>query len=173
MRSILLLVIALFACGPKERASLIAAENWTAVPLSEDPYASFHPGTNACPPTGYGLEDLGGENSLYIDAQDCAYLTVAQPAAVEVDEGDRIRVRIWHFALVALDAATATIAMTVNGHSVFEAFVPIPSEGALLPDPNLRMEADFESDAGAPVLFHLRNHGTNSYNLIELSRGGE
>ena len=149
---------------------MITAEGWSEVPLAEDPYAAFHPGANACPPTAYGVEDLGGENSLYINAQDCAYLTVTQPAAVEVDEGDPLHLRIWHFQLVALNAATATLTLTIDGNAVLEERIPIPSESDLI---NPELTADFESPRGAPIIFHVRNHGTNSYNLIELSRGGE
>jgi hypothetical protein len=163
-------VVLLSACGPKEKASLIAAESWTEMSAAEDPYAAYRPGPDACPPTSFGVEDLGGENSLFVDAEKCAYLTVSQPASVEIDEDDRLHLRIWHYQLVALKASTATIALTIGGNVVLEEYVPIPSESGLIRPMTV---AGFESEPGAPIIFHIRNHGSNSYNLIELSRGGE
>ncbi len=155
---------------PKELADVVSPAKWSVVPPERDPYDAFRPGPDACPPTAFGLEDLGGEPTLGINAQDCAYVTLEQPALAEVERGDLVHIRIWHFQLVALEASTATMALTIDGRTILEREIPIPSPSELL---SPRFTADFDAPAGANIVFHVRNHGSNSYNLIELSRGGE
>jgi hypothetical protein len=172
MRPLFLAVVLVIGCSePKPIESLVAADRWTPVPLEADPYAEHHAGASACPAVAFGVEELGTDSSFFIDVRDCAYLTVEQTTLVEVEEGDPMRLRLWHFALDALrETATATIVMTVAGSTVLDATIPIPSESELLAP---AWVAGFDAPAGSRAVFHLRNHGSNSYNLIELSRGGE
>jgi hypothetical protein len=160
----------LVACnGPKEIEPVVRADAWTVVPLERDPYAEHHPGTE-CPPASFGVEDLGGEDTFFINVQDCAYLTIEQPSLVEVEKDDLLRIRLWHFRLQALGASTATITMTIGGEPILDEKIPIPSDSKLIATIN---PIGLDAEAGSPVVFHLRNHGNNSYNLIEVSRGGE
>src|SRR5687768_3767832 len=97
-------VVALLGCSePKLVESLIAADRWTAVASENDPYAAHRPAPGECPAASCGLEDLGGEMTLFVNTLDCAYLTVEQTSLVEVEKEDPIRVRVWHFGLDKLD----------------------------------------------------------------------
>lgn len=163
-------LFALIGCnGPKEPASLVSVTEWKKVDLAEDPYADRYPGDGACPETSYQVEALGAEMSLGVDGQNCAYLTVSQPALVEVDEGDLLHVRLWHYDLRGLQASTATLALTIGGEVILQRYIPIPADSELITQD---LDAAFATPAGAPVIFHVENHGSNSYNLIEVRRGG-
>jgi hypothetical protein len=56
----------------------------------------------------------------------------------------------------------------VDGLSVLDERIPIPKPGGLIVR-ELRVERDIP--AGAPVYFHLHNHGANSWALVEVSAG--
>jgi hypothetical protein len=159
----------LSACGAKDEAPLVTDDRFIEVEASADPFLAGR-SFPRCEATTFGPELLGGERSFGVNGIDCAYVTVGQPALVEVDEGDLLHVRFWHFALLGLDTATATVVLTVGGHPVMERFIPIPAESELFAP---YFEAEFSTGAGAPVLFHVENHGSNSYNLVELTRGGD
>lgn len=164
------ILLALCGCnGPKEPAPLVSATGWSRVDLAEDPYADRYPGEGACPETAFQVEEIGGEMSLGVDGQNCAFLTVRQPTLAEIEEGDLIFLRLWHYELSGLKASTATLTLSIDGQAVLERHIPVPSDSELI---TTYLDAPFEAPAGAPVIFHVENHGTNSYNLIELRRGG-
>lgn len=163
-------LLVLVACGAKEEASLATPGGWTLVPLAEDPFADRHPGGEVCPAASFGPEELSGEMSFGVDGLRCLYLTVRQDSLVEIDEGDLLHYRLWHFELVGLDAATATISMTIDGQPIIEERIPVPSPSTLRAP---YFDANFSAPSGSEVLLHLENHGSNSYNLIEVTRGGE
>jgi hypothetical protein len=80
--------------------------------------------------------------------------------------GDKLQLRIWHFELTAPEAAEAHIAVTLAGTSLFDKRYPIPS-GSGLDAPVVEVAAD--ADQGSPIVFHVHNHGDNSFSLIEMS----
>ena len=160
------------ACSPriKEPASLIDHAAWRALEPSEDPFIDKMPQDASCLVEAHGQEQLGGEDSYGIDTQDCGYITLGQPALVEIDEGDVLHMRLWHFELTAREEATSTIVVALDGQTTFERSIPIPADSGLeVP----YWKATQDAPAGTQIQFHLRNHGTNSYSLIELVRGGE
>jgi hypothetical protein len=79
-----------------------------------------------------------------------------------------LKVRLWHFELSAPDPAQAHAVLLVDGLTVLDERIPIPKPGGLMVH-ELRVERDIP--AGAPVYFHLHNHGENSWALVELSAG--
>jgi hypothetical protein len=56
----------------------------------------------------------------------------------------------------------------VDGLAVRDDRIPIPESGGLIVR-DLRVERDIP--AGAPVYFHLDNHGANCWALVEVSAG--
>ncbi|MDB4974017.1 MAG: hypothetical protein JWN48_2358, partial [Myxococcaceae bacterium] len=80
--------------------------------------------------------------------------------------GETLKVRLWHFELSAPEPATAHVAVLVDGLAILDETVPIPAAGGLLIK-ELRVPRPIP--AGAPVYFHLHNHGANSWALVEVS----
>lgn len=157
-------------CHPNpdgSRVQLVAHVDWEVAPLDEDPFAAYAPAvTEACPVDARLIEDFSGTLSYSVRTSDCSYTTVRQPSLVDVCAGDTLYVWLWHFALTAPEGATAHLAVQIGGDLVWEQAVPIPSESGLFTD-RVPLAADYP--AGTPVYFHVRNHGANSYNLLELS----
>ena len=163
-------------CDPpadgERRVPLVAVDGWTVASTADDPFAEFRPGEDiSCPPTAREVEDLGGTNTYSVETGDCPYTTVQQPLLANVCEGDELYVWMWNFRLTAPEDATAHLAVAIDGEIVWSRDFPIPSDSGLttetVPFPHAFL-------AGAQVTFHVRNHGDNSYNLIQLSavRGG-
>ena len=62
--------------------------------------------------------------------------------------------------------AQAEVAVALDGDIVVSESVAIPTSSGLLA-PRVTLERDY--DEGSLALFHVGNHGDNSWNLIELS----
>ena len=149
------------------RVNLIDPSRWTPLSADEDPFED-RPEDVHCPESALMTEPLGGELSYGIDTGMCNYVTAKQTSLVPVTAGETIQVRLWHFALSASEPAKAHVVLTVNGLGVLEKHVPIPSASGLI-----TAEASVREfvPAGSPVLFHLHNHGENSWSLVEVSAG--
>ncbi|MCS6760404.1 MAG: hypothetical protein MO852_16865 [Candidatus Devosia euplotis] len=169
MRAEVLLLLVVGCGGPRVEEAVVDLMAFEVVSgQSDDPFRAFDDGGCANPSTGFEL--FGGEPSFGIDAVDCAYVTVAQPTLTSIAEGDPLRFRLWHFELTAPGASSATVALALDGRVVHELYLPIPGPSGLdVP----RFSAPFEVAAGAPLHFHVRNHGSNSYSLLEITVGGE
>jgi hypothetical protein len=152
------------AAAPRDAAPLVDPELWAEAAADEDPFGD-RPDAVSCDEGGWYVEELGPDLSLAVDTIGCDYFTGSQPALVSLLAGDTLSGRLWHYDLDAMDGGEAHAAVMIGGELVWEEYVPIPSEsGMLLPE--VVVERDFE--AGEEVWFHLHNHGSNSYNLIDL-----
>ena len=132
---------------------------------SQDPFED-RPAMVTCSTTAYGLEDINNEESLGYDSWGCNYLTVSQPSLVTVEPGDTLTARVWHFKLTNPVAAEAHLAIRLGEEVVWEERFPVPGDARLRARTWI---APRRFASGVPVTFHLHNHGTNSYNFIELS----
>ncbi|MEM7676461.1 MAG: hypothetical protein AAF449_10705 [Myxococcota bacterium] len=128
----------------------------------EDPFLSHRPVEVRCPRAGWQIE---GE-SLEVNTGECNYLLVEQPLLQDVPQGATIVVNLWHQVLHAPTAATGHAALAVDGQVLWERSVPIPNSGAVWRD---ETSASRPLRAGTPIVFHLHNHGANSWNLGEIS----
>jgi hypothetical protein len=52
------------------------------------------------------------------------------------------------------------------GQRVYEAFIPIPSDNNIL-TPQWQLPQGAEK--GSPIVFHLHNHGVNTWNLLSIN----
>ena len=57
------------------------------------------------------------------------------------------------------------MAITVDGHTVWEENVKIPTDADIY---DLKLPIEFDAPAGSQVEFHLHNHGYNSWTLLQL-----
>src|SRR5262245_40062625 len=122
------------ACCDKGGArSLIDHAKWADVPESEDPFISRKPAEAPCEPGSAIAEDFNGEPSFTVQSMGCTYLTVAQTCLTGTCPGEQLHLRLWHFNLTNIDGASeAYVAMRIDGKTVFEQTVAIPSPSELI-----------------------------------------
>ena len=149
------------------REPLIEHDLWRLAEPSEDPWLAFRPADVSCDPTGRQPEDFAGTYSFGIDTALCAYTTLIQETATDVCPGEEILVWLWRFALTGPEGANAHIAAQLGDEPLFEDIIPIPNTSGLKVE---TYTAKRFHPAGTPIAFHIRNHGNNTYQLLELSR---
>jgi hypothetical protein len=144
---------------------LVDHDLWRVLSASEDPFDD-RPEDVGCDDSAWGNELIGGEESLEIGTDSCAYLIVAQPSLALGLAGDIVHLRLWHYELNHFEPAEAHAAVSIAGEIVWEVRHDIPGGSGMDP-PYWDAPSDFE--IGDEVLFHLHNHGSNTWNFIELS----
>jgi hypothetical protein len=149
------------------RESLVLPERWLTLGPDEDPFAD-RPATFYCVSAAVMAETLMEERVLSVDTGHCEYLTAKQVTQREVRAGENIKVRLWHFALSAAEPAEAHAVVRVDSLAVLDERVAIPQPGGLI---SRVTTVERTIPAGAPVYFHLHNHGANSWSLVEVSAG--
>ena len=158
--------VSLGGCTP-ETASLVDHTAWAQLEPSEDPFDD-RPASAVCPDSGWGFEDFGGEPAVEVDTTTCDYASLSQPTRAELRPGDTIQLRLWHDVLEGPEGS-AHLAVALDGVTVWETSLAIPGEAGI---DRPVLEVDEPLEAGAEVVFHVHNHGVNTYTLIELSRTG-
>ncbi|MCB9568427.1 MAG: hypothetical protein H6710_14650 [Myxococcales bacterium] len=138
------------------------------VPLdpADDPFAARRGPDATCDPAGFGIEDLAGEPAFEIASGLCGYLSAGQPLPFALPAGALLKIRLWHFDLSASGPADAFLALAIDGAPLWSKTVAIPAPGALVLEELTLGEA---AAAGAPLVFHVDNHGENTYALLEIS----
>jgi hypothetical protein len=164
----------LTACSgepPPERPAetLVLHTQWTAVAPEADPFAAMRPDGASCLPGSFRFELISNERSLEVRTAQCSYLTVSQPVQTAVQRGDELYIRLVHFQLTAPANAEVYMAVSFDDCIIWEARRRIPAPSELIIE---RFASPIDVPEGAPVYFHLQNHGANSYHLIEVSVGG-
>lgn len=149
------------------RGSVVAPEHWRQLTSAEDPFDD-RPPLVSCMSVAVMAETLGGEPVLDVDTGGCSYVTALQPTLREIATGEVIQVRVWHFELTAPEPAEAHVALVIDGLHVVDERVMIPQPGGLM---TAKLRVTRTIAAGAPAYFHLHNHGTNNWALVEVSAG--
>lgn len=146
-----------------EFATLIDHERWEQIEASaEDPLAEHRPSVITCDVAGWYLEN----EVLEIDTNWCNYLALRQDSLAPITAGAKVRLGFYHFDLVAPEEALAHVAVLVDGQLLYEQEIAIPGKAMVYA---LELEAPFSAPAGAELVFHLHNHGQNTWALQELS----
>ena len=94
----------------------------------------------------------------------CNWLTLEQPSLRDIRAGDRVEVRTYHFALTAPVSGEARMSLAIGDELAFDETILIPRDGEFLSN---TWTAPRDYPSGTPVLWHVNNHGTNEYLLIE------
>lgn len=152
---------------PEGARALVNAFDWTPLDPAQDPFRDRPAGVD-CPPESWGGEPFGAQYALEVQTGPggCGYFSAAQPLLSAVGAGEPIRVRVWHFALDAPTRGEAHVAVALDGEVIWQRWVVVPAaEGALLLD---TVVAPRTLPAGAPLVFHLHNHGANTWNLLDV-----
>jgi hypothetical protein len=148
-----------------EFASLIDQEQWQVLDAAADPLADHRPDPVVCGPAGWYLDYMTEIVKLEVDTNFCNYLAVGQPSLVALEQGQIVQVIFYHFDLVAPEPALAHVAILIDGAVLWEQEVMIPG------DANVFLEvfpSPITAELGSEVVFHLHNHGQNTWVLQSL-----
>lgn len=145
-------------------------ELWTRVAPENDPLdPNLKVGTATlahCSPADTYFEVFGGERSYDITTRDCAWATVEQPLLIPIMAGERLYVRLWHFALLPAPVDVALPMWLIGDDVVWSEQVPIPSAARLVIGGPV---AERDYPAQSRVRWHISNHGFNSWNVLDLA----
>jgi len=157
----------LTACGSAQPhstdAPLIDNALWQESSLEDDPLTEHQPEVVSCSSSAWGLED----GALEVDTGLCNYLTLNQPSLAAVDTGDSISLVAWHAQLWDAEAAEAHMAVLFGDTIAWEATLPIPADPGVF---DLEFEAPTDLAIGSSIHLHLHNHGSNTWNFLELKQ---
>jgi hypothetical protein len=149
--------------GVGEFVSLIDHAQWVQIEATqEDPLAAHRPSAIDCGVAGWYQEN----EIIEIDTNFCNYLALRQDSLAAITEGAKVRLGFYHFDLVAPEPALAHVAVLVDGALLWEQEIEIPGAAMVYA---LEFEAPFSAPAGAELVFHLHNHGQNTWALQALS----
>lgn len=154
-------LLLLTACDPTSVEGLFTHEAWAPVSEADDPVADHRPADVDCE---HGWQAEG--STLEVDTAICAYLALGQPLTAKLPRGTRLTGGVSHDTLIADGLEEGHFGLWLGGERLWEVFVDIPGP------------ADFHAfdvtleqpvEAGAELVYHLHNHGVNSYRLLPIT----
>lgn len=175
------------ACNPfeppcEEAVSLIDLQGWTLVPPERDPFVEGDPNEFFAPPNAPAEEDdrprlcdesqtqptqFGADPAFDIDTQlGCNWATLEQPLIEDLREGDDFTLRIFYFSQLNFPAAEAQVVVKLGDDVLADERVPIPTGSGLI---GYQIPSPVSATKGERALWHVGNHGDNSWNFLELS----
>ena len=143
--------------------SLADAHAWQPVAPEQDPVPHHRPADVRCPEGAWYVE----AGSLEVETGNCNYAALSQPIPQPVAAGEPIRAVLWHDRLVFEQPAEAHVGLWLDRVLLWETTVPIPAEAHLY---EVQVDAPADAEQGAALVFHLHNHGFNSWSLLEVER---
>ena len=140
------------------------------------PFVDLEPIKIDCPRSSSVVEDLAGEPSIQIDTGECNFWVQQQDLTVELQQGDVVQIRLWHFPLVASEPAIGYASLALGDDIIFSVEEPIvrigePAQSRLIGDDSddwIVVGSDYP--VGTPITIHVRNHGDNQWNWISFEQ---
>ena len=181
MRWALLALLPVAACSSggtpalcETKIALVDHTAWSALGDGDDPFdppagsdGDAGPRRGRCAGAMMMPEPLNEEPSFTMDTNQCAYGTVTQPALAAVAAGEMLTIRVWYFSQTKSEPAVADVEVAFGDTPIWMRAVPLPVvSGGLLID---HFAAPSALAAGAPIRWHVSNHGTNTWNIVEVS----
>lgn len=162
---------AIFGAPPADSECLLEPQGCPEYPWPEGQCVPYEPGSSCLASYVPECFDNYTVLSVYTRMPDtrfplCNWLTLEQPSLRAVRAGDRVEVRSYHFALNAPAPGEARMSLVLGDELAFDETIPIPSNGEFLTQ---TWTASKEYPAGTPVLWHINNHGSNEYLLVEVN----
>ncbi|MCC6625184.1 MAG: hypothetical protein IT385_28310 [Deltaproteobacteria bacterium] len=146
---------------------LVDHDAWRLATAAEDPWAAHRPGDDiSCPERSRQPEDFAGIYAYGVITTECPYTTLVQASVAQACRGETLYVWLWNYALTGPEGATAHLAVQIGDDVMWEKAYPIPGPAGLVTE---RIELARDVPIGTPIYFHVRNHGNNSYELLEVS----
>lgn len=154
------------ASGDGEFGSLIDHEAWQILAADGDPLADHRPETIDCGLAGWYVEVSEPDTSkLEVDTNFCNYLAVGQPSLVALEQGQIVELIFYHFDLVAPEPALAHVAILIDDQVLWEQEIAIPGDATVFQE---EFASPISAELGSQVVFHLHNHGQNTWVLQDL-----
>jgi hypothetical protein len=144
--------------------TLVPLEGWSSVARADDPFVTDPEAAPACVGPGFRLET--DTQWLELDTGLCNWVTLASSALFDVSAGQQLRLDFSHYNLEAAAPATAELKVSFPHCEVWTKQLPIPGEAAVYQE---QFTSPCALKAGQSVLFHLHNHGQNTYQLKDLA----
>jgi mono/diheme cytochrome c family protein len=141
--------------------ALTDVNEWEMLSAAEDRFSAHRPAEVVCPDNSWYNED----GALEVQTGYCNYLALAQPSKVGLKKGDTLHLVLWHGNLRFDAPAQAHASITVDGRTVWQKEVEIPSEADIF---DVEIPVDFDAPVGSQVEYHLHNHGYNTWILLKL-----
>jgi hypothetical protein len=159
-------------CPPEQQCDsfvpLVAMDRFSLVAPEDDP---FSPPADAplCQSDEIRAEPFGnGPVALDVDTSDrCGWATLTQGTSVTIGEDDDIFFKIFYFSQQTFPAAQAQLAIALGDDVLWSTLVEIPTASDVVEE---RVKPPRATAADTPFLFHLGNHGANSWSLLEVQR---
>ncbi len=148
-----------------DRRRLVTSEAWEIVGPKDDPFEAAY-GAQAVP-CGWGdlREESGG---LEISTSACNIVSLQQLTRETIAAGAEIELHLWWQTLLSDEPTIGVMALALGSKVVWQHEVAIPGPADAI-QPTLRLDEPLA--AGTTVTFHLRNHGTNTWNLNRITWG--
>jgi len=144
--------------------TLVPLDGWTSVSRDADPLLAEPSAAPACLGPGFRLEP--NDNWLEIDTGLCNWVTLMGTADAAVSEGQQLTLKVSHYNLEAAAPAEAHLRLRLGSCDAWSKVIPIPSPAAVYEE---QFASPCALEAHGQVLFHLDNHGQNTYQLQGLS----
>jgi hypothetical protein len=168
--ALLLPCLAAAACGAEapepenttRYEPLASPEDWSQVERTADPFVTDAAQAPACLGPGFSAENTW----LEVDTGVCNWVTLQASARLMVEPRQRLRLVVSHYDLSAIAPAEARLELRFGDCELWQESVAIPSPAAVYDE---ELESPCAIEQGAPMLFHLHNHGQNNWQLQELS----
>lgn len=173
----LLLVILCVGCSGSEPPPLCATSildhfEWK---LLENPKGADRPGDlGPCIDDAISTElwaegEYAGEYSISVITRECSRATLEQPIQEALEAGEPMQLHLAHYPLETATAAEGLLELELNGQALWSTTVPIPvgmSPADYIDD---EVAAPATLPEGTPIRWHVENHGTNSWNLLDIT----
>lgn len=140
---------------------LVDVNDWSMQSASEDTFASERPDSVECPDNSWYNED----GALEVETGFCNYLALAQSSKEAIQSGDVLHLVLWHGNLAFEEPATGHVAVTIDGKTVWQQEVDIPTKANIF---DVKVPLDFDAPEGSKVEYHVHNHGYNTWTLLQL-----
>ena len=143
---------------------LVLLSDWSSVSRDEDPFVTDAAAAPACVGPGFVVES--GTNWLEVDTGLCSWVTLRASARSAVSSGQQLQLTVSHYDLNAAMPAEADLALRFEDCDAWSTTIPIPSPAKVDKE---QFASPCALSEGGTVLFHLNNHGQNTYQLQDLS----
>lgn len=159
-----------FGTAPEDSECLLTPEDCPEFPWPEGECVTFAPDSTCIASYVPECFDSFTVLAVYTRRPDnriplCNWLTLEQSSLRPIRAGDQVEVRAYHFELTAPVPGEARLSFVIGDDLVFDQTVLIPRQSQFLSD---TWTATKDYPAGTPLLWHVENHGTNEYLLIEV-----
>lgn len=144
--------------------TLVPLEGWSSIARADDPFITDPEAAPACVGPGFRLET--DFQQLEIDTGFCNWVTLSGSALFDVSEHQSLQLEFSHYNLEAAAPATAELKLSFPECDVWTKELAIPGAAAVYKE---QFASPCALKAGQSVLFHLHNHGQNTYQVQGLA----